>query len=117
MNNLNTYWSAEAVKSATRLVDAALASGYTVSVNDGEEWTVKKSTDRTVILDAMGTTGEDRLMVRNSVGDKVACYYLIYGNGSDVLSDWSFTDETMFESNRLANIAIDEKLFEEGEEA
>lgn len=113
MNDLNKYAPIAAVKSATRLVDAALASGYTVSVNDGEEWTVKKSTDRKVILDAMGTTGEDRLMVRNAAGDKIACYYLIYQNGSDVLSDWSYTDETMFESNRLANIAIDEKLFEE----
>lgn len=112
-NDLTTYAPKAAVESATRLVNAALASGYTISVNDGEEWTVKNSRSRQEILDAMGTTGEDYLMVRTAEGAKIAQYYLIYQNGADVVSDWSYTEETKFESNRLANIAINEKLFEE----
>lgn len=112
MNDLNKYWNAAAA-TATRLIVAALKSGYTVSVNDGEEWTVKKSTKRNEILNAMGTTGEDYIMIRNADGAKIAQYRMIYENGTDVISDWSYTEETMFESNRLANIAIREKLFEE----
>lgn len=115
MNNLNTYWSAEAVAAATRLIDAALAAGYTVSVNDGEEWTVTKSTDRTLILDAMGTTGEDYIMVRTADGAKIARYWMIYENGNEVITDWSYTDATKYESNRLANLSIGEKLFAESE--
>lgn len=37
-------------KIARRIINSALAEGWSVSVNDGENWAVKKSRDRLTIL-------------------------------------------------------------------
>ena len=71
-----------------RIVRDALAKGWTVSVNDGEEWTLKESSDEKVILGAMQTTDEDQLMLREN-GEKRGWIRLIYGNGEDVICDYS----------------------------
>lgn len=82
---------------AEQLIAAALAAGYTVSVNDdfaGEgEWTVKRSVDATAILAALGTTGGDLLRFRDA--DGMACVVsLVWGNGADLIHDSSSTPET-----------------------
>ncbi|WP_234053660.1 MULTISPECIES: hypothetical protein [unclassified Xanthobacter] len=74
----------------TALVTAALQRGYAVSVNDGEDWVVKRSKDRSAILAALFTTDEDTIMLRSDDGRKVGWFRLIYGNdGYDVVSDYS----------------------------
>ncbi|MEY9235383.1 hypothetical protein ABIF78_007706 [Bradyrhizobium japonicum] len=68
---------------AGRIIDRALAKGYLISVNDGEEWTVKKSSKRREIMDALQSTDSDTLMVRQADGAKVGVIYLVWGNSPD----------------------------------
>jgi hypothetical protein len=80
---------------ATRLVRAALHAGYTVSVSDGEEWTVKRSDSEAVILPALATTGYDTLRFRNSAGEHIGSAYLVWGNeesGECLIADHTDTD-------------------------
>jgi hypothetical protein len=79
-------------KFARKLINAMLESGYTVSVNDGEEWTVKKSTSTTEIINALCTTGEDYVRARYKDGTVVGTFTLIWGNdedGSELIADHS----------------------------
>jgi len=74
-----------------RLIKAGIAAGYTVSVNDGEEWTVRRSTNEREILAALASTGQD--YVRFYQGDdSVGTAVLIWGNdddGSELISDYT----------------------------
>lgn len=85
---------------AERLVDDILKAGHTISVYDGEETTLSKSSDRAAILGAMGTTCFDWLNVFD--GDRrVGGIMLVWGNGADVISDYSWPsagDETEIEA-------------------
>ena len=82
-------------RTATRLVAAALAAGYTVSVYDGEEYTVKRSRKSTEILEALATTGEDVLVIRDSAGERLGVLSLIWGNeesGECLIADHTDND-------------------------
>jgi hypothetical protein len=75
------------------LTDAILAKGATISVNDGEEWVVKRSTDKGAIINALFSTDEDRIVARDAEGTLLGSWYLVYGNdGYDVISDYSAND-------------------------
>jgi hypothetical protein len=77
-------------RTATRLVAAALAAGYTVSVYDGEEYTVKRSRESKKILEALASTEADTLVIRDSAGERVGDLCLIWGNdetGSELIAD------------------------------
>jgi hypothetical protein len=80
---------------AAKLVAAAIASGYCLSVNDGEAWTVKRSRNKAAILAALETTGEDILRVRdNATAEMIGDISLIWGNapdGSELVSDHTDT--------------------------
>ncbi len=89
---------------ARRLVNAILAAGHLVSVNDGEEWTVLKSRSTTEIINALASTGEDYIRVRHSDGGVVGTFSLIWGNdpsGEELISDHT-DNEAMGELYRLA---------------
>lgn len=89
---------------ATRLVRAAIHAGYTVSVYDGEEYTVKRSRRERQILDALASTEEDWLVIRNSGGERLGFLRLIWGNdetGEELIAD--HTDRPEIEA--LANAA------------
>jgi hypothetical protein len=86
--SLDRFAPTAARRIAKRLVDAALAAGYAISVFDGEETTVRKSTERSTILAAMATTSEDVLTLWQG-GDRIGNVWLIYSNDEDVVSDWS----------------------------
>lgn len=90
-NDLTKYATHGEARVARRLVRAALAAGYTISVNDGEEWTVKRSTRERAILDALATTGGDLLRLRlPASAEAVGSFWLIYGNdpdGSELIAD------------------------------
>lgn len=83
---------------AMRLITDALFAGYAISVNDGEETTVRKSRNAKELVDAMGTTEADTLTFHatDTVGDGdarcVGSAWLIYGNGRDLISDHTFND-------------------------
>lgn len=78
-------------RAAIRLVSMCLANGNAISVNDGEEWTVLRSTSLLTVLRAMATTGEDTLMVRGPERERIATFILIWGNaedGTELVSDY-----------------------------
>jgi hypothetical protein len=75
------------------LVTACLKRGFAISVSDGEDWPVKRSTDKAAILAALFSTDEDVIVIRARDGSKAGWFQLIYGNdGFDVVSDYSVTD-------------------------
>lgn len=80
---------------ARRLVRAALAAGYAVSVHDGEELTVDKATKSTPVLGALCTTGQDLIVIYAADTDGwrwVGSFLLIWDNeenGEDLISDYT----------------------------
>jgi len=79
------------------LITAALQGGNTISVNDSEEYILKRSTSINAIRSALGSSGEDTVLIRNSAGDQLGWFWLIYNNGSDgdpmiVIADYSSND-------------------------
>ena len=76
-----------------RLCSAAFAKGYTISINDGEEWTVKTSSSYNEVCAGLATTGEDTLLLRSSEGI-IGRVYLVWGNdadGSELIADYTDT--------------------------
>lgn len=79
----------------SRIVKDALALNCTVSVYDGEEWALKRSTKYTEVMGAIMSTDMDTLRFRNQDGDIVGSVFLVYGNdGYDVINDYSANAET-----------------------
>lgn len=82
------------------LLNAALSRGLVCSVYDGEEWALDRSADRAAIEAVIGATGETLLRFRDGArfpdpnfSRVVGQVYLVHGNGSDVLADWTDSDE------------------------
>ncbi|MGJ4945157.1 hypothetical protein ACQR1W_31670 [Bradyrhizobium sp. HKCCYLS1011] len=78
---------------AEKVVDDALAAGYTIDVWDGEEFPLKKSSDREEILKAMFSTDEDKLYLTKD--GKRGWVLLIYGNGYHLISDYTMSLESV----------------------
>lgn len=75
----------------SKVVEAALSKGFTVSVNDGEAWTVKRSRDIAAIMAALGSTDGDELMIRDA-NRRIGSIYLVYGNQPwEVIADHTDT--------------------------
>lgn len=72
------------------LLTLLLRDGCTVSVYDGEEWTLKHSADQAALFEAIGTTDGDALNWRDADGNKRGQFSLVYGNEFGVLiADYS----------------------------
>jgi hypothetical protein len=83
-----------------QIIDGALAAGYEIDVNDGEETTLEKSSSKSDILAAMFSTDSDILTLYTGAGSltdlgiiepsrRVGSILLIWGNGRDVIGDYS----------------------------
>ena len=88
-------------KIAKKLVEHAIKTGHTVSVYDspesGGEWVLKRSKDLNRILSVMASTDGDLLAIRPADGSEVfGRISLIYGNGSEVISDYSASNLDKF---------------------
>jgi hypothetical protein len=59
------------MKAYKHLVKHAIAQGATVSVWDGEEWQVKRSSGYKAIIDAIESVEEAGLVIRDAQGEKV----------------------------------------------
>lgn len=94
--DLDNYAGKHEAVTVRRIVRMALAKGWTISVFDGEEWTVKKSRDRMTVLKALASTGEDALRFRDADGNSLGTMTLIYQGGDnpgeEVVQDHSDTD-------------------------
>jgi hypothetical protein len=74
------------------VIEDLLAAGYAVTVNDGEDDVLTKSTDAKKIYAALGSTDEDWLVVYKE-GEKKSFVRLIHGNGPDVICDYGVSLE------------------------
>lgn len=83
-------------KMVSALVRHALANAMTVSVYDGMEWTLEKSTSYEAIFDALFTTDMDVIeLCAAADGKRIGSFQLIYGNdGYDVIADYTVNDTT-----------------------
>lgn len=92
-----------------QVIDSALQAGYQLSVDDGEEITVRRSVDRGTILAAMFTTDEDRLIFHKTdtkpFHGSDGWVFFVYGNdGYDVVNDYTTNlEEVMTAANKLAD--------------
>jgi hypothetical protein len=104
MLSLDQYTGHLEAAAVRLLIDHALAQDWTVSVNDGEEWTVKKSRDRDEILAALATTGEDILKFRDSEGKALGTMWLIYQGGDnpgdEVVNDYTSNEAMEYRYRR-----------------
>lgn len=78
------------------LLKEVLQHGCTVSVWEGEDWAIEKSDDFDQCLEALSSSGEDVVYVRDDMGIQLGWFYLIYDNGSEndpiiCISDYSDT--------------------------
>jgi hypothetical protein len=77
------------MKIARALVVEAIAAGYGVGVHNGEEHTVKNSTDIEEIVGALGDVDEEHLIMYQD-GKRMGWIFLVYGNsGWDVVCDYT----------------------------
>ena len=99
--SFNDYTTSGERAVTRKLIKAALAAGYTISVNDGEEWTVKRGSKLKTVTDALATTGEDTLRLHAADPSKTVGWHnagsfdLIWGNaddGSELLADYTDND-------------------------
>lgn len=98
-NCLSRYATAGEARVARKLIKAALARELSISVNDGEETTVRRSRNYREIVDALATTGENYLSMYAPTSDRVGTFTLIYGNdesGEELIAD--HTDNTICEN-------------------
>lgn len=90
---------------ALAVVEAALHAGYLISVDNGEDETLR-SAHKSAILNAMFLTDEDRLYIWNGT-ERLGWVYLVYGNdGWDVINDYTTNLDDlhiMDEANRLSD--------------
>lgn len=92
---------------AKKLIDELLRRGYSISVFDSEEFTLKRSTSRADIINALATTDSDTLRVRDSDGELIGHFILIWGNGEDLISDFSAKSETFDLMDSLFDFAAE----------
>ena len=71
------------MKAYRSLVKYALAKEMTISVWDGEEWQVKKSTGYKAIIDAIESVDEAQLRIRDKDSNIVAWALIIHDTGED----------------------------------
>lgn len=79
-------------KIANALVLAGISRGYTVSVNDGEEWVVNHSKNIEEIMAALGSTDMDIIRFTDIFQERIGSFLLIWGNGGDLVSDHTAND-------------------------
>jgi hypothetical protein len=73
-----------------KLVDAAIERGCTISVNDGEDFPVKRSQDGAAIFAAANAVGEASLIVRYENGVLAGTILVVWGNSPEELfADYS----------------------------
>ena len=82
---------------ARKIIQSALATGYAVSINDGEETTVKRSRKLAPCMRALFTTDEDRIYLHHDGNESAFSWiYLVYGNdGWDVINDYTTNIENL----------------------
>lgn len=93
----------------TKIITDVLALGCSISVNDGEEWVLKKSNSKKLILAALFSTDEDIMAIYDAEGVKLGTIWLVYGNdGYDVISDYSVSLEDILKNATMLAESFDD---------
>lgn len=90
----------------SKFVRIALKAGYMISVYDGEEVCLQRSTSHDAVMGAIQSTDEDVLILRHqSHPESRSTVHLVYGNdGWDVIADYTVDLEYLMpEVNALAD--------------
>ncbi|MBS0984253.1 hypothetical protein [Gluconobacter cerinus] len=83
-------------KAVRKIVKTARASGFLISIWEGEDWAIRRSDNEAEILKALGSTGQDRIDFVRPPADqsekptRAGWVLLVYGNnpdGSEVVAD------------------------------
>lgn len=81
----------------TKLIETAIAAGYTISVDNGEEIVIKRSIVLADILAVMFSVDEETLKLHDIHGG-TSSVFLTYGEcGYDVIADHNSTLEELLE--------------------
>lgn len=95
-NTLTQYATPGEARTARKLVRAALADGWSISVNDGYETTLHRSTSERAVIDALCTADMDTITIhQRDTGERGGSFLLVYGNaddGSELIADYSDFD-------------------------
>lgn len=76
------------------LITEVLALGHKISVYEGEDYAVKRSTDFLEIVKGCASTGEDWLVIRDQDDKKLGTFHLIYDNHERSIEE-RYGDEAM----------------------
>lgn len=77
---------------ARKLVRNLLSRGLSVSVSDGDEWTVVRSRKEGEILEALATTDADEIVASDDAGTRKGWFFLVWGNdpeGTELIADYT----------------------------
>ena len=80
--------NATEVKIGESLVEVLLKDGFTITVEDGEEVTLRQSSCANEVKEAMCTTDWDNLYIYRK-NKRFGHVWLIWGNDCDVITDWN----------------------------
>ena len=82
------------MKAHRHLIKQALADGHMISVYDGMEWSLKRSTSYTAIVNEVEGTEDAQLRIRDKNGDYLGTALIIaYGVGDDdTVADWGVNE-------------------------
>jgi hypothetical protein len=102
-------------RSDYHLVEYALAHGHTLSVWDGEEWQVRRSSNYEAIAGAIDSVEESWLLIRDSNGNELGSAHTIPFNGEpcEYVADHSY-NEYMINWHDEYEFRISENLAERG---
>ena len=76
--------------------EVAIKAGYSVSLQDGEVWVVKRSTNVHELVMAAQSTDFDRLSIVNAEGHSIGKIAFVYGNsGGEVINDYHVSLEEL----------------------
>lgn len=79
-------------KHALFVINSALRRGWAISVYDGEEWTVKQSTNAATIWAALAGTEMDTLRIRDENKARLGSVLFVYGNSpGDLVADYTIS--------------------------
>lgn len=88
--------STQETLTAHALVDRILAAGYTVSIFDGEDWSIRHSTNADRIKAELHATDEEQIVVRTPDRKLVGTIWLVWGNSpEELVADCSDNEEIL----------------------
>jgi len=77
-------------KIANKIIGVMLDSGYTITIDNGNDITIRQSSNKEDILAGMFLTDEDKILVSHKDGNSRGYIWLVYGNrGWDVIHNYS----------------------------